>query len=91
MIGSVINSAIIHLCEENVSELFVKPSGDVVASVHEPGVKFRASHKDTSKFWPEDLARFALQLQGHVIECNRCKSEPLGVGALQCFLIKSNK
>lgn len=85
MLGQVINSAIVHLCEQNVTELYVRPSGYVVARVTEPGVKFRVSRKDASKSWNEDLIKFAELLQVHIVVCRRCKSEPLGVNALQCF------
>lgn len=85
MLGQVINSAIVYLCEQNVTELYVRPTGHVITHITEPGVKFRVSRKESSKFWNDDLIKFAELLQAHVVSCPRCKSEPLGIRALQCF------
>lgn len=86
MIGSVINSAIIYLCEQNVSELHTLPSGEIVTKVPPPrGVRIRTSSKDHTKYWKEDMEAFALMVQQHVLACERCRTEPLGANVLKCF------
>jgi hypothetical protein len=82
MIG-VLHSGILSIVIDNCSELCVKPTGEVCTRL-EPGVKFRISTMGC-KMWEQDVVNFAEKLQEHVCQCERCKSQPLGIHILSCF------
>ena len=92
MIG-VIHSGIIEVCSRHVTELYVRPTGEVTIANQQQqqnGVKFRVSSAQSSKTWNDGLVKFAEQLQGHVLSCQRCKSVLLGTHVLTCFSKEEN-